>query len=90
MRAKTITKVDKTGRVYLPRALREAVGISTGSILDIQMHQGKLVLKKRLPMVAKSYRGIFKLKVHVKDVDREIRRCSLAAMELELNEIRRH
>ncbi len=89
MEGKTVTRVDKTGRVYLPQALREAAGIGVNSIVNVEIRDGTVVLRKRVKKVAKNARGIFRLKAHVEDVDYEVRRLSADDARRELSEIRR-
>ena len=49
--------------------MREAAGIKGGAVLEVTAVEGKIVLSKRDERVAKSGRGIFKLRRRVGDVD---------------------
>ncbi len=84
-----ISKVDRTGRVYIPGDLRQALGIGANEAVEVNIDGGKIVLEKKKSSVAAKGRGLFKLKSHVKDVDVEIRRGSMKAVTRELREIRR-
>jgi len=82
-------KVDGQGRVYLPKAVREAAGIEKETVLEVTAGEGKVILKTRRESVAESSKGIFKLKEHIEDVDEAIRKWSVQAGVRELSEIRR-
>ena len=84
-----ISKVDKTGRVYIPGDLRDALGISPNEVIEINKEGEKLVLERKKNHIAAKGRGIFKLKRHLEDVDVEIRKGSLKAATRELREIHR-
>jgi transcriptional pleiotropic regulator of transition state genes len=43
-------RVDSLGRVVLPADLRHALGIREGDVLDVSVHDGKLVLTRHEPM----------------------------------------
>jgi antitoxin PrlF len=45
-------KVDESGRVTIPRALRERLGIVTGTLLDFFEDQGRLIAEKTVPVDA--------------------------------------
>jgi AbrB family looped-hinge helix DNA binding protein len=84
-----ISKVDKTGRIYIPGDLREALGIGPNEVVEVKVEGEKIVLEKKKSSVAAKGRGLFKLKRHVEDMDVEIRKGSLKAAVRELREIRR-
>ncbi len=67
--------VDKLGRVYLPKRIREKANIKPNTILEIELSEGKIILKKRKSVVRES-RGIFKAKRLKEDVDELIERYS--------------
>lgn len=89
MRNMAVAKIDKTGRVYLPRALRRAAGIASNSVLDVEAREGQVILRKRQTSIAESARGTFRLKVRLPDVDKAVRELSRADLKKELDEIRR-
>lgn len=84
-----VSKVDKTGRVYIPGDLREALGIGPGEVVEVNVQGERIIVERKKSSVAVKGRGLFKLKRHVKDVDVEIRKGSLRAAARELREIRR-
>ncbi len=81
--------MDKTGRVYIPGDLREALGIGPNEVVEVNVEGERIVLERKKSTVAAKGRGVFKLKRHLEDVDVEIRKGSLRAAERELREIRR-
>ena len=81
--------MDKTGRVYIPGDLREALGIGPNEIVEVNVEGKRIVLERKKSSVAAKGRGVFKLKRHVEDVDVEIRKGSLRAAARELREIHR-
>src|SRR5437016_13768159 len=84
-----ISKVDKTGRVYIPGDLREALGIGLNEVVEVNVEGERLILKRRKSSVSTKGRGLFKLKRHVEDVDMEIRKGWLRATARKLREIGR-
>lgn len=84
-----VSKVDKTGRVYIPGDLREALGIGPGEVVEVNVQGERIIVERKKSSVAVKGRGLFKLKRHVKDVDVEIRKGSLRTAARELREIRR-
>src|SRR5207245_4726661 len=84
-----ISKVEKTGRVYSPGDLREALGIGPNEVVEVNVEGERLILERMKSSVSAKGRGLFKLKRHVRDVDMEIRKGSLRATARELREIRR-
>jgi len=84
-----ISKVDKTGRVYIPGDLREALGIGPNEVVEVNVEGERLILERKKSSVSAKGRGLFKLKRHVRDGDMEIRKGSLRATARELREIRR-
>lgn len=84
-----VSKVDKTGRVYIPGDLREALGIGPNEVLEVNVEGERLILEKKKSSISTKGRGLFKLKRHVENVDVEIRKGSLRAAARELREIRR-
>lgn len=82
-------RLDQTGKVYIPRMIRKAAGISEGDLLDVQVHDSSVVLRRSRLRIAKKMRGQFKLRQSIQDVDREISRASTVTATRELSEIRR-
>ncbi|MCP8308098.1 MAG: AbrB/MazE/SpoVT family DNA-binding domain-containing protein [archaeon] len=71
------SKVDKSGRVYLPTRVREAMGIKGEEIVEINLEKNQIVIKRREESIAKASQGIFRLRKHIKDVDAEIQKGSI-------------
>ena len=84
-----VSKVDKTGRVYIPGDLREALRIGPNELVEVNVEGDRIILERKKSSVASKGRGLFKLKRHVEDVDTNIRKGSLKAAARELREIRR-
>jgi AbrB family looped-hinge helix DNA binding protein len=56
-------KVDKFGRVLLPKKIRDALGINEGETLEATMSKGKLVLQaKKSALVRKGNVLVFDVK----------------------------
>src|SRR5437660_12632402 len=83
-----ISKVDKTGRVYIPGNLREALGIGPNEVVEVNVEGERLMLERKKSSVSAKDRGLFKLKRHIGDVEMEIRKGSLRATTWELREVR--
>ncbi len=83
-----VSRVDKMGRVYLPRDVRESLRISAEEVLDVNVVGEKIVLARKRG-VARESRGVFKLRRHVEDVDVEISRQSVKAAARDLRAVRR-
>jgi len=84
-----VSRVDKMGRVYLPKDVRHALSIASDEPLDVNVVGEKIVLERKRKSVAEEARGIFKLKKRVENVDLEIHKQSVRAAARELREIRR-
>ncbi len=84
-----VSKLDKTGRVYIPGDLRDALGMSPDEVLEVKLEGERIILERKKSSVAVKGRGLFKVKRHVEDVDRAIREGSLKTAARELREIRR-
>src|SRR5207249_3714638 len=60
-----ISKVDKTGRVYIPGDLREALGIGPNEVVEVNVEGERLILERKKSSVSAKGRGLFKLKIPV-------------------------
>jgi AbrB family looped-hinge helix DNA binding protein len=67
-------KVAERGQVTIPKALRERLGISAGTVLDFFEEQGRLIVKKAEPVdtVDQIYGRLGKGR-HTEDIMRELR-----------------
>ena len=59
--------VSSKGQVTLPVAIREKLGITTGSRIQFELRGSELVVRPELPMSA--YRGILKPYLHLFTAD---------------------
>ena len=41
-----IRRIDNVGRIVLPKALRDRLGVSVGTPIDISVDEDKIILKK--------------------------------------------
>jgi AbrB family looped-hinge helix DNA binding protein len=78
-----ITFVDRQGRLYLPKKLREEIGIKEGAVLRLRRENKKIVLEQTKG-IARAARGIFKLKTRIEDVDKLIEKYSYEEVAREL------
>lgn len=53
--------VGERGQVTLPKALREALGLSKGSVLKVELDGGRIVLRKDVSEALRKVRGSFRL-----------------------------
>jgi len=50
--------VQADGNISIPQELRDALGLSTGTVMDLQQHAGALVARKKAdPDVFEKWRG---------------------------------
>ncbi|MFQ5975803.1 MAG: AbrB/MazE/SpoVT family DNA-binding domain-containing protein [Candidatus Hydrothermarchaeales archaeon] len=61
--------VDKQGRIYLPKEIRDKIGIRIGMFLDVVVKDKKVVFEPRKSIVRES-KGIFRTKEPVEEIDR--------------------
>ena len=53
--------VAERGQITLPKAVREALGLSKGSVLKVELENGRIVLRKSVDDAISRARGRFKL-----------------------------
>lgn len=53
--------VAERGQITLPKALRDALGLTKGSILKVELENGRIVLRKSVDDAISRARGRFKL-----------------------------
>jgi len=63
-----IVKVDKKGRVVLPKSVREKVKLSKGNYLKVKV-EGKRIVMEPLESIADKYFGAFKIARWPEDLD---------------------
>ncbi len=63
-----IVRVDSRGRIAIPKHIRRALGIEEGSLLKLEVVNGKIVLEP-LESVADKYYGVFRIEKWPRDID---------------------
>ncbi|MGQ4892988.1 MAG: AbrB/MazE/SpoVT family DNA-binding domain-containing protein [Candidatus Njordarchaeia archaeon] len=82
MNKKNVSKIDENGRVYIPKKLREILGLKPGDLVEIDVND-RFIIIKRMESIAKMGKGAFKpIKNVGEDIDSLIEKLSfLDAME---------
>ena len=75
--------VDKQGRVYLPKDIREKAGVEPGTRFEVEADEGKIVLKPRKSRVRESM-GVYKTKRPIEDIDKLIEEAVYEEVSKEL------
>ena len=67
--------VAERGQITLPKAVRDALGLSKGSTLSVELEGGRIILRKNVDDAISRARGRFKLPpgVTTDDIMRELR-----------------
>ena len=67
--------VAERGQITLPKAVRDALGLTKGTRLKVELEGGRIVLRKELSDTLSKLRGRFKLPpgVTTDDIMRELR-----------------
>jgi antitoxin PrlF len=67
--------VAERGQITLPKAVRDALGLSKGTVLKVEMENGRIVLRKSVDDALSRMRGRVKLPAGVTtdDIMRELR-----------------
>lgn len=67
--------VAERGQITLPKAVRDALGLSKGTVLKVELENGRIILRKNVDDAISRARGRFKLPegVRTDDVMRELR-----------------
>jgi len=63
-----VVRIDKKGRVLIPKNIREALGLREKQLLRVKIVDGKLMLEP-LDNIADKYYGIIKVKKWPHDLD---------------------
>ncbi|MCB1552949.1 MAG: AbrB/MazE/SpoVT family DNA-binding domain-containing protein [Xanthomonadales bacterium] len=53
--------VGERGQITLPKAVRDALGLSKGTVLKVELDGGRVVLRKDVSEALRKVRGKFKL-----------------------------
>jgi antitoxin PrlF len=67
--------VAERGQITLPKAVRDALGLTKGTLLKVELEGGRIILRKNVDDAVSRARGRFKLPegVTTDDVMRELR-----------------
>jgi AbrB family looped-hinge helix DNA binding protein len=67
--------VAERGQITLPKAVRDALGLTKGSALKVELEGGRIILRKNVDDAISRARGRFKLPAGVStdDIMRELR-----------------
>jgi len=67
--------VAERGQITLPKAVRDALGLTKGSTLKVELDGGRIILRKNVDDAISRARGRFKLPegVSTDDIMRELR-----------------
>jgi len=67
--------VAERGQITLPKAVRDALGLTKGSVLKVELEGGRIILRKNVDDAISRARGRFKLPpgVTTDDIMRELR-----------------
>ena len=67
--------VAERGQITLPKAVRDALGLTKGTLLKVELDAGRIILSKNVDDAVSRARGRFKLPpgVTTADVMRELR-----------------
>lgn len=75
--------MDTQGRIYLPKIIRETLGIHPGTIFYIEVENGKIVLKERKSIIMES-KGIYKTEEPIEDIDELIKEGTFEEVKKDL------
>lgn len=53
--------VAERGQITLPKAVRDALGLTKGSVLKVELDGGRIILRKDVSEALRKVRGKFKL-----------------------------
>jgi len=53
--------VAERGQITLPKAVRDALGLTKGSVLQVELDGGRIILRKDVSAALRKARGAFKL-----------------------------
>ena len=65
--------VAERGQITLPKAVRDALGLTKGTQLKVELDGGRIILRKNVDDVISRLRGSFKLAEGFKSTDEAIR-----------------
>ena len=65
--------VAERGQITLPKAVRDALGLTKGTILKVELDGGRIVLRKDVSEALRKVRGKFKLADGLQSTDVALR-----------------
>ena len=65
--------VAERGQITLPKAVRDALGLTKGTILKVELDGGRIVLRKDVSEALRKVRGKFKLADGLQSTDDALR-----------------
>ena len=65
--------VAERGQITLPKAVRDALGLTKGTKLTVELHEGRIVLRKDVGDALSRVRGRYKLAEGFKTTDDAMR-----------------
>jgi antitoxin PrlF len=65
--------VAERGQITLPKAVRDALGLTKGTVLKVELEGGRIVLRKDVSEALRKARGAFKLVDGLKETDDALR-----------------
>ena len=65
--------VAERGQITLPKAVRDALGLSKGSVLKVELEHGRIVLRKSVDDAISRARGRFRLDQGFESTDEAMR-----------------
>ena len=69
----TVLKVDKKGRLVIPKKLREALGIVDEGYVEVSVKGDRMILKP-IKSIADEYFGMFEVESWPEDLDEFVKR----------------
>ncbi len=78
-----VVSVDRQGRIYLPKSVRDKVEIEAGVILDVSVKDKKIILAPHKSIVRES-KGIFRTKKPIEDIDKLVEEATYEEVTKEL------
>lgn len=63
-----LVRIDRKGRVLIPKHVREVLGIDEGSTLKLRVEEGRIVLEP-IGSIASRFYGVFKVERWPEDLD---------------------
>lgn len=65
--------VAERGQITLPKAVRDALGLTKGSVLKVELDGGRIILRKDVSEALRKARGAFKLVDGLQSTDEAMR-----------------